>query len=1230
MTCRICGQLFAPTVAVAAEGDDVLRQACPECREKLAATVDQDAHADRTTVLRPRSALSESPRVAASLFGGKQVWTGPDSTGPRDVLAPEPGSSGPAAPQAQRTLQPPAVGKLFGNYEILAEVSRGSFGVVYRARQQGLDRIVALKVLLAGSHASPEAVARFQREARAVAKLKHANIVPIYDIGTQDGHHYFAMEFVEGRSLSAQIQKQAVTIPDALAIAEALADAIESAHQQGVIHRDIKPSNILVDPRGLPHLTDFGLAKQVDLDTQYTQSGTTLGTPAYMPPEQARGEVQNVDARSDVYALGAVLYEMLAGKPPFAGRSLLEVVIAVINEPVRPPRQVNPRIHRDVQTIVMKCLEKDARNRYQSAAELRDDIRRFRSGEAIRARPVGLVRSAGRFLKKNSFFFGAAATVLLTVVLAAYWLAAQRNEFEQRELSKRREDEELQKQRELAEKARQQPVFKEFWWFPERQDLQTPEEERPLFHAGFVPAAPARLAPDLVNGQPQLVNGANMLCSPDRKLIIGDLMASIQFKLDETAAAAGVRIGIHSWDSAIPYLLQIRSGTLALIGPADLAAEGNLPGRPASLRIKAEKRGPALLPGTYELKIVREGLLLSFELIPPVPAERAALQVWDLGLSHWKFKNTQLTIREPPKGFETLGALVHCKVSPERPEKMYVALTYFSDGEYNRADFYFKEIVESPESQQDEKGRLRAAMACLYRGLIQDVSFPGDKRDNVRYSEALDLLSKCQPSPERGQLQVQVALRRLVRLYRENRWPALDLELQRIAQAESELGVRASGLGEPYAWELLPLAVGLAANPDSQARDRAFNLLLHLGLPPGNAELDRTAGQLALHLSQQEDRLRELYQLHRSYPASSLLPAFVDAAQRAFASAQPARALELLDHARRSFRGAAEDAALEKAVAALFAEALRRQQVRFGGEVLAIFPRPALLAQVTPALPALAQAASGEEASAVVALLKLAARVAEPSPQSHPPLADPLMAELLKAKQPERALAFYGLARPEMRGEAPRLFLRAVEALDALSDDRAREVVLGEVRKNLRTALERDIAEDRQARLEAGDLHLAAGNATAAVEEYQELYSERGLDQVLAARVALRVGALLTILQTAPTPEIWNNLINSQETPEEVRLAGQFLLNMVAVEDLETRLTQAGGALIFSEAEWLLIRALRLRADGKVPASEEAMKQAAQKSEAARAWPWALARAINRAGRAGPEAPKEPAPSPSQ
>ena len=317
-------------------------------------------------------------------------------------------------------------------YDIIEEISRGSFGVVYKARQQGLDRIVALKVLLAGAHASTEAVARFHREAKAVARLKHPNIVPIYDIGTHESHHYFAMEFIEGHALSALIADRKIATPQALAIAESLADAFHSAHQAGVIHRDIKPSNILIDKQGMPHITDFGLAKQVDLDTKYTMSGTTLGTPAYMPPEQARGDVDKIDARSDVYAIGAVLYELLTGQTPFAGRSLLEVVVAVISEPVKPPRQVNPKIHRDIQTIVMKCLEKDPRLRYASAADLHDDLRRFRSGEAIRAKPAGIVRLGARFVRRQSALLGAIGVVLFA--LGFSYLRMQRATHDQIEL----------------------------------------------------------------------------------------------------------------------------------------------------------------------------------------------------------------------------------------------------------------------------------------------------------------------------------------------------------------------------------------------------------------------------------------------------------------------------------------------------------------------------------------------------------------------------------------------------------------------------------------------------------------------------------------------------------------------------------------------------------------------------------------------------------------------------
>ena len=307
----------------------------------------------------------------------------------------------------------------FGNYELLGEISRGSFGVVYKARQAGLDRIVALKVLLDGTHASKETVERFHREAKSVARLKHPNVVPIYDIGTWDGHHYFAMEFIEGHPLSAHILARDLQISAALRIAEQVADALECAHKAGIIHRDIKPSNIIIDRRGEPHITDFGLAKQVDIDNKYTMSGTTLGTPAYMPPEQARGQLEKIDGSSDVYALGTVLYEMLTGVTPFSGRSLLEVVVAVINEPVAPPRQLNPKIHRDVQTIVLKCLEKEPKSRYASAADLRDDLRRFRSGEAILARPAGIFSRLGRFAKRRGLYIATAAGVLLTMALLA-------------------------------------------------------------------------------------------------------------------------------------------------------------------------------------------------------------------------------------------------------------------------------------------------------------------------------------------------------------------------------------------------------------------------------------------------------------------------------------------------------------------------------------------------------------------------------------------------------------------------------------------------------------------------------------------------------------------------------------------------------------------------------------------------------------------------------------------
>ncbi len=299
-----------------------------------------------------------------------------------------------------------------GGYEILEEISRGAMGVVYKARHRSLRRVVALKVLIAGEHASKEQVVRFEKEARAAARLRHPNIVPIYEVGIEKGKRFFTMDFIEGTPLDVLIARRELTPRRALEIASQVADALQYAHEQGVIHRDIKPSNIMIDQDGRPQIMDFGLAKQLDTDTKFTRTGTTIGTPSYMSPEQAQGENDRIDRRSDVYSLGAVLYEMLTGRPPFTGETMMNIVMKVIHDEPVPPRRLNRRLHRDIQTIVLKAMEKEPARRYQRMGELGADIRRYMAGEMIAARPAGPVRRTGKYLRKHK------TTVLVGISIA--------------------------------------------------------------------------------------------------------------------------------------------------------------------------------------------------------------------------------------------------------------------------------------------------------------------------------------------------------------------------------------------------------------------------------------------------------------------------------------------------------------------------------------------------------------------------------------------------------------------------------------------------------------------------------------------------------------------------------------------------------------------------------------------------------------------------------------------
>jgi tetratricopeptide (TPR) repeat protein/tRNA A-37 threonylcarbamoyl transferase component Bud32 len=304
--------------------------------------------------------------------------------------------------QMKRPLRPVAPEPVLPGYEIVEELGRGGMGVVYKARQQGLNRLVALKMILTGPYSAPEERRRFQREAEAVARLRHPGIVQIYEVGEYDDRPYFSMEYLEGGNLAQKLAGTTLPGRSAAELVETLARAIQAAHECGIIHRDLKPANVLLAADGTPKIGDFGLAKLVDAAGEMTivggqtQSGAILGTPSYIAPEQAAGQVKKIGPATDVYALGAIFYEVLTGRPPFLGASVLATLEQVrTQEPVSPSR-LQLGLPRDLQTICLKCLEKEPARRYQAATDLADDLARFREGRPIRARPV---RSAERLLK---------------------------------------------------------------------------------------------------------------------------------------------------------------------------------------------------------------------------------------------------------------------------------------------------------------------------------------------------------------------------------------------------------------------------------------------------------------------------------------------------------------------------------------------------------------------------------------------------------------------------------------------------------------------------------------------------------------------------------------------------------------------------------------------------------------------------------------------------------------
>jgi tetratricopeptide (TPR) repeat protein/tRNA A-37 threonylcarbamoyl transferase component Bud32 len=361
----------------------------------------------------------------------------PDSL--RGVLAPT--TPGPANPQStaefDHLLQrlktptaPPLPERLdVPDYEVLEVFGRGGMGVVYKARQRSLNRLVALKMVLSGAHARQEELARFRREAEAVASLQHPNIVQIYQVGEHDGCPFLSLEFLDGGSLDAQMAGTPQLPLPAARLVETLARAVHHAHQHGIIHRDLKPANVLLTKEGMPKISDFGLAKFVagqgpTIGPERTETGAILGTPSYMAPEQAGGQTSTVGPQADVYALGAILYELLTGRPPFRAASPLETLREVQSEEPVPPARLQPKVPRDLETICLACLGKEPARRYASAEALAEDLRRFQAGEPIVARPIRLWERGIKWARRRpslAALVGVIVLAALVFVAGMFW-----------------------------------------------------------------------------------------------------------------------------------------------------------------------------------------------------------------------------------------------------------------------------------------------------------------------------------------------------------------------------------------------------------------------------------------------------------------------------------------------------------------------------------------------------------------------------------------------------------------------------------------------------------------------------------------------------------------------------------------------------------------------------------------------------------------------------------------
>jgi tetratricopeptide (TPR) repeat protein/predicted Ser/Thr protein kinase len=845
------------------------------------------------------------------------------------------------APEASREESPSEGSKErgrpvreFGRYEILEEVSHGAMGIVYRAREKPLGRIVALKVLLAGEHASGEQVGRFIREAKAIARLRHPNIVPIHDVGEVDGRHYFTMDYVEGRTLAELASDGAIEPRAALDIIEAVADAVGAAHDAGVIHRDIKPSNIMLDSGGRALIMDFGLAKPVDEGTKYTRTGTTIGTPAYMPPEQARGEIDRVSAASDVYSIGAVLYELVTGVAPFDGPNMLDVILNVIHDEPLPPRRRNPRIHADVQTIILRAMEKDPARRYTSAAELRDDIRRFKAGEAIRARPPSVLRHFARWLGRHKVEVTAAAAVATIAAGSVLFVV---------DVSRRMEE-----SRKLAEQERMEL---------EKRIEQGATYDRPAWSLIWEDAAPStgeqgnwREQACFIDGRemaPRVRDGVLEADAGIQAPFLGDVRVTGEIETTSDAKGPALVCGLVSTQdpkAPVPFYGVCGGGRVRLHAVPDIEQSASERRTLRDLAAMAERETAELRAGArYQFLLERRGMEITFQVAGPDTDETLTLK--NLGFSNWRAKNV-LPVLGLREGVRFRSFRIDQLVSG-RMDAFETADGLFLRGEYNGAQARYSAIVDTGRPAH------RVNDARLRLGECAEI-----KR---QFDEALRWYRSVEEDPGSPETFVKAKLREpfcLLALGRADGAAEAVLSLaDRAGRSDApEWDVDRS----PWVWSLAGLAEGLVR---AKKRHVAAELVTLARPARGWTRMEALAREAGMGLAS-AGRTGDLLALAEAAPSADLAPVFAKAVA-SLSGDDPEEALSMLIQAAKRFPGRAEE--LDGAAAALALRLVEKGDFTGPVRVHRVHPRQPVAATFKDAVGAAVAKGEYDESLAVLA-----------------------------------------------------------------------------------------------------------------------------------------------------------------------------------------------------------------------------------------------------------------------